>query len=135
MARQAHDVSDGELAVMQVLWDRGPSPIRQIADVLFPDGGPALYATVQKQLERLEAKGFVARDRAQHVHVFSAAVDREELIGRRVRMLVEKLCGGSLVPLLSHLARARELSDAERKALRELVQKRGESSGNKPAKP
>ena len=135
MARQTHDVSDGELQVMQVLWDRGPSPIRQIADVLYPAGGPALYATVQKQLERLESKGFVARDRAQHVHVFSAAVDRDELIGRRVRSLVEKLCGGSLVPLLSHLARARDLSDAERKALRDLVQNRGESPRNKPRKP
>ena len=134
MARQAHDASDGELSVMQVLWNRGACPIRQITDVLYPDGGPALYATVQKQLERLEAKGFVARDRAQHVHVFRAMVDREELIGRRVSSLVDKLCGGSLVPLLSHLARARKLTDAERKALRDLVQKHGQPSVNKPRK-
>ena len=40
MARQVKDVSDGELAVAQVLWDRGPSSIRQIADLLFPGGGP-----------------------------------------------------------------------------------------------
>jgi len=135
MARPTQDVSDGELQVMQVLWDRGPSPIRQIADVLYPAGGPALYATVQKQLERLESKAFVARDRAQHVHVFSAAVDRDELIGRRVRSLVTKLCGGSLVPLISHLARARDLSEAERKALRDLVQSRGEPPRSKPRKP
>lgn len=132
MARQMADVSDGELSVMRVLWDRGPASIRQIADVLFPRGGPALYATVQKQLERLESKKFVARDRAQHVHVFSAAIDREELLGRRIRSLVDKLCGGSLVPLLSHLAAARELSDAERKALRALVRKRGEPPADKP---
>jgi len=124
MARHVKDVSDGELAVLQVLWDRGPASIRQLADVLFPGGSAAHYATVQKQLERLEAKGFVRRDRSLYVHQFSAAVPRDELIGRRVRAVVDKLCGGSLVPLLSHLAHAPELTDAERKMLRALVQKR-----------
>ncbi|HSZ57915.1 MAG TPA: BlaI/MecI/CopY family transcriptional regulator [Tepidisphaeraceae bacterium] len=124
MVGRSNDVSDGELAVLEVLWERGPAAIRQVTDQLFPGGSTAHYATVQKQLERLEAKAFVARDRTLHVHLFSAAVGRDELIGRRVRAVVDKLCGGSLVPLLSHLAHARELTDAERRALRELVEKR-----------
>jgi BlaI family transcriptional regulator, penicillinase repressor len=132
MARQIKDVSDGELAVAQVLWDRGPSSIRQIADLLFPGGGPAHYATVQKQLERLEAKGFVRRDRALHVHLFSAAVTRDELIARRIRAVADKLCGGSLVPLLSHLARAREFTEEQRRALRELVERGGGPAPRKP---
>ena len=127
MAKGREDVSDGELAVLEVLWQRGPSAIRQVTDRVFPGGSTAHYATVQKQLERLEAKGFVARDRSLHVHLFSATVARDELIGRRVRAVVDKLCGGSLVPLLSHLAEARELTDAERRALRELVEKRATS--------
>ena len=131
MPRETRDISDGELSVMQVLWDRGAAPIRQITDVLYPDGGAALYATVQKQLERMESKGFVIRDRSQHVHVFSAAVERDDLIGRRIRSVVDKLCGGSLVPLLSHLARARELSETERKALRQLIEKRGDTPPGK----
>jgi predicted transcriptional regulator len=123
MTDKAHDVSDGELAVLEVLWRRGSCAIRQITDEVFPRGSAAHYATIQKQLERLEAKGFVARDRALHVHLFTASVGREELIGRRVRAVVDKLCGGSLVPLLSHLAESRELTDAQRKALRDLVEK------------
>ena len=125
------DVSDGELAVLEVLWARGAVPIRQVVDEVFPGGSAVHYATVQKQLERLEAKQYVRRDRSLHVHLFSATVGREELIGRRVRAVVEKLCGGSLVPLLSHLAQAKELSAAERKALRELVEKRGGKRGSK----
>lgn len=124
MAREIKDVSDGELAVLQALWDRGPASIRHLTDLLFPGGSAAHYATVQKQLERLEGKGFVTRDRSLYVHQFSAAIARDELIGRRVRAVVDKLCGGSLVPLLSHLAHAKELTDTERKALRELVEKR-----------
>jgi predicted transcriptional regulator len=118
------DVSEGELAAMRLLWEHGPASIRQLTDRLYPGGGQIQYATVQKQLERLEAKGFVHRDRSLFVHVFSAAVSREELIGRRVRSVVDKLCGGSLVPLLTHLAQADELSDAERKALRDLLERR-----------
>lgn len=131
MARKVNDVSDGELAVLEVLWSRGAAAIRQVTGQLFPGGSAAHYATVQKQLERLEAKGFVRRDRNLHVHLFSAAVGREELIGRRVRAVVDKLCGGSLTPLLSHLAEARELSEEQRKTLRGMVDRMGGDRGGK----
>jgi predicted transcriptional regulator len=81
----------------------------------------AQYATVQKLLERLEAKGYVRRDRSASVHVFAAAVGRDELIGRRLRSLADKLCGGSLTPLLSHLLQSGPLSAEERRSLRELI--------------
>ena len=122
MPREPQDVTEAELAVMQRLWDVGRASIRQLTDGLYgADAGAAQYATVQKQLERLEAKGFVARDRSLYVHVFSPAIDRDELIGRRIRAMAEKLCGGSLVPILSHLARSKGLSPEEREALRELI--------------
>ena len=122
MPRERQDITEAELGVMQVLWDRGPSAIRQITDVLYRgEADAAQYATVQKQLERLEAKGFVHRDRSLFVHVFSAAVQREELIGRRLREMADKLCGGSLAPILSHLARTERRTRDERRALRELI--------------
>jgi predicted transcriptional regulator len=121
MPREAQDITEAELAVMQVLWDHGKASIRQLTDVLYPYGGAAQYATVQKQLERLEAKGFVARDRSLYVHVFSAAVGRDDLIGRRLKAMADKLCGGSLTPILSHLVRAGKLSEQERQALRDLM--------------
>src|SRR5215212_10170237 len=110
MPREPQDITEAELAVMWRLWDAGRASIRPVADALHgAEASPAQYATVQKQLERLEAKGFVTRDRSLYVHVFSAAIDRDELIGRRIRAMAEKLCEGSLVPILSHLARARGL--------------------------
>jgi predicted transcriptional regulator len=123
MPREAQDVTEAELAVMRRLWDVGRASIRQLADALYgSDAGAAQYATVQKQLERLESKGFVSRDRSLYVHVFSPAVNRDELIGRRIRAMAEKLCGGSLVPILSHLARSTGLSEKERQALRDLIE-------------
>ena len=122
MPREPQDVTEAERSLMQRLWEAGRASIRQLTDDLYPGGGAAQYATVQKQLERLEAKGFVKRDRSLFVHLFEPAVDRDELIGRRIRSMAEKLCGGSLVPILSHLARSKTLTDKERSALRDLIE-------------
>jgi BlaI family penicillinase repressor len=121
MDTPARDVTDAELAVLQTLWDRGPSTIRQITDVLYPDVSDASYATVQKLLDRLEEKGHVGRDRGGHAHLFRALTDRDTLVGQRLRCVAEKLTGGMLAPLLTHLVRAEALSSAERRELRALI--------------
>src|SRR5581483_3295742 len=121
MARTPQDVTDAELAVLELLWKQGPATIRMLADAIYPRGTSAHYATVQKLLERLEAKGFVSKARGPAAHTYSAAVDREELIGRRLQATAEKLCGGSLTPLLIHLVKARRLSSKERQELRSLI--------------
>jgi predicted transcriptional regulator len=122
MARTPQDVTDTELAVLQLLWDQGPATIRRITDALYPQGGTAHYATVQKLLDRLEAKGCVSRDRRPPAHTFSAVIGRDDLIGRRLEDVAEKLCGGSLTPLLTHLVRARRLNSREREELRALIE-------------
>ena len=121
MARTPHDVTDAELGVLQLLWETEAATIRQLTDALYPGGGTAQYSTVQKLLERLEAKGFVRRDRAGAAHSFVATVGRDALIGRRLQDVAEKLCGGSLTPLLTHLARTRRLNERERQELRALI--------------
>jgi BlaI family transcriptional regulator, penicillinase repressor len=121
MARTPQDVTETELALLQALWEGGPSTIRQLAARLYPGGGASEYATVQKLLERLEGKELVRRDRSAMAHTFRAAIAREELMGRRLEDMADKLCGGSLTPLLTHLVRTRRLSARERRELRELI--------------
>src|SRR4051794_11433226 len=93
------DVTEAELAVLEVLWaaagagadagaGAGAAPtIRDITDRLYPGKGSAHYATVQKLLDRLAAKGFVARapGAAGLAHRFRATVARDELVARRLR--------------------------------------------------
>lgn len=121
MPRTPQDITEAELAVLQVLWEQSSATIRHITDLLYPQGRAAQYATVQKLLERLESKGCVRRDRRSSVHVFAAAVEREELVGRRLQALAEKLCGGSWTPLLTHLVQSQRLSNQDRQALRALI--------------
>jgi len=123
MEREPDNVTDAELAVLQVLWDSPAATIRQIAEAIYPAATDAKYATVQKLLERLEEKGHVERDRSQHAHQFSARTSRDMLVGRRLRAMAEELTGGMMAPLLAHLVRAEALTAVERRELRELIDK------------
>jgi predicted transcriptional regulator len=98
-----------------------------LTDLLYPEGTGSQYATVQKLLDRLEAKGCVGRDREVWPHVFRATVAREELIGRRLQATADKLCDGSLAPLLTHLVRRSELTADERQSLRSLLDELGKN--------
>jgi predicted transcriptional regulator len=126
MGRTPQDVTDAELAVLHVLWDRGPATRRQITDVLYPGGGASPYTTVQKLLERLETKGHVRQERGPYGLLFSAVTDRHELISRRLRDVADKLCGGSLTPLLMNLVRAKPLTSRELQELHDLIQQAGQ---------
>jgi predicted transcriptional regulator len=110
-----------ELAVLEALWQSGPSTIRQLMLRLYPGGASAEYATVQKLVERLEAKGCIRRDRSAFVHTVEASVERQRVIDLQLRDVAERLCEGSLTPLLMHLVQGATLSAAERKQLREML--------------
>jgi predicted transcriptional regulator len=121
MARTPQDITDAELSVLQVLWDEGRRTIRELTDTLYPSGTGVHYATVQKLLERLEAKKFVKRDRSAWPHGFDPLVGRDDLITRRLQTTADKLCDGALAPLLTSLVRGTKLSSEERHSLRSLL--------------
>jgi len=121
MSRPPVDVTDAEFAVLEALWDSGPQTIRELTGRLYPSVSVSDYATVQKLLERLEAKQFVHRDRASHRHVFRALRERSEMVGSQLQMVADKLCDGSLTPVLLHLVQAGKLSKSDRETLRKLL--------------
>ena len=116
------DVTGAELAVLQEIWDLGTATIRQLTDRVYPRGSASAYATVQKLLERLEDKQCVRRDRSAMAHTFAAAVSRDAVIGKHLRDVAEKLCGGSLTPLLTNLLQANAIGPEERAQLRKLLE-------------
>jgi len=121
MARAAPDVTDAELAVLQGLWERGACTRRQLSELLYPNDPASQYTTVQKLLERLEAKGFVGQERDAGGLRFRPTVERDELISQRLLALAEKLCDGSVTPLFMNLVRAKRLTAAEVDALRQYL--------------
>ena len=121
MARLFRDVTEGELRVLNVLWDEGATTIRQLTDTLYSERTAGQYATIQKLLERLEGKGFVRRSRSSRAHLFRATIGREELIGWGLQELADGLSGGSMLSLFSELAKPSRLTEKERQTLRKLV--------------
>jgi predicted transcriptional regulator len=121
MTREALNVTDAELAILEVLWSKGGATIAELTSAIYGKRTTSRYATVQKLLERLETKGCVSRDRSGFAHRFTAAVGRDELIDHRLREVAEKLCEGSLTPLLLHLVGTTRLSPSQRKRIHQMI--------------
>lgn len=114
-------ITDGELSILQVLWDRGEATSREIATVLYEEVTDPKIASVQKLIERLEAKGCVRRDRRERAHRFLPLVSHEQFLRSRLQALADRLCGGEVTPLVTTLLRSKGLSRADREQLRRLV--------------
>ncbi len=121
MARTPQDVTDAELSILQVLWELPTATVRNLVERLYPEGTLSLTATVQKLLERLESKKCVKRNRKTWPHQFSAGIQRDELIVRRLQTTADKLCAGEIHPLLTSLVKARGLTAEDRQSLRGLL--------------
>ena len=121
MARKPQDVTEAELAILERLWEVGPSSVRNLAESLYGTASTSSTATVQKLLGRLEGKGFVRRDPSVWPRLFRAVTERSELIGRRLQITADELCEGSLGPLLTHLVRSGSLSRGDRTKLKSLL--------------
>lgn len=114
-------VTGAELKVLEELWRRGEATIADLRDSLYPEGGGSKFATVQKLLSRLAAKGFVRRRKDVANWVFLPLVARDELIGGELRRVAERLGGNSKTPLLTYLVETGELTAKERAHLRQLL--------------
>ena len=131
-------ISETEQAVLKVLWDRGPGPVREILAALVEQGHSWAYTTVQTLLTRLMAKGYVAADRTGPAHVYRAAVSRGELLQQRLSDLADTFCEGTASPLMLALVEGSEFTAEEIARFRELLDKleaesaRGRKKGGKP---
>jgi len=122
-------LANAELAVMELLWQQERLTARQLQEELYPHATRAQHGTVQKLLQRLEEKGFVERDRSLPVHLFSARISRQAYAAEQLETLAEKLTGGSLAPLITHLMEEKKISRAEIQRLRRVLEGRESKRG------
>ena len=121
MKARSPSISDTEMAVLQVLWERGPGTVREIDAVLRRRGRRWAYTTVLTLLQRLEAKGYVQSDKRAMAHVFRPRVTRERLLLRRLKDLARQLTDGLAAPLVLALVKEHELSPEDIEQLRGLL--------------
>lgn len=122
MTRKPAPVTDTELAILEVLWDRRSCTVREIVEVLYRERSRALHATVKSLLERLQAKGFIACDNSGFAHRFSARVSRAQYVRHQLEKLAESHFGGALAPMLLTLVPKMKLSRNDRAAIVKLIE-------------
>ena len=115
-----------ELRIMETLWSKGPSSIRELQEA-FPESGRPAYTTVQTVVYRLEFKKAVRRtSKVSNAHVFEAVVSRSSAQHRMIDDLVA-LFGGKPLPIMAHLIESGRLTPEEvreaQRALRNLAKK------------
>src|SRR5262245_19014409 len=115
-----------ELGIMETLWSKGASSIRELLEA-FPESERPAYTTVQTVVYRLEAKKAIRRiSKAGNAHLFEAVVSRNSAQHRMIDELVA-LFGGKRLPIVTHLIESGKLTPEEvreaRKALRNLSRK------------
>ena len=124
-------LANAELAVMDLLWEQDGLTARLMREQLYASASKAQHGTVQRLLQRLEDKGFVARDRELPVHLFSAVISRQAYASSQLESLADKLTGGSLAPMITHLLEQKKISRAEIKRLRQVLNVQRDGGGRK----
>jgi predicted transcriptional regulator len=112
--------TDAELAILRVLWERGPSTVRQVHEVLGRER-PAGYTTALKLLQIMTTKGLVERDERDRTHVYRARVSEDDTQRQLVRDLLDRAFGGSSTRLVMQALAARHASPDELREIRKLI--------------
>ena len=112
--------TDSELLILGVLWDRGPSTVRQVHEGL-PKRGTIGYTTVLKLLQIMYEKGLVERDESRRAHVYRARVARETTQRGLVEELLQKGFGDSRDELMLRLLESKPPSAEELERIRRLL--------------
>jgi predicted transcriptional regulator len=127
MSRNPPLPTDAELRLLRVLWERGPSTVREVQDRL-PQSDATGYTTVLKLLQIMHAKGLVVRDESSRTHVYAAAVPPESTQKRLVADLMERAFGGAAHRLVLQALSPELASPEELARIRALVAALPESS-------
>jgi BlaI family penicillinase repressor len=120
------DPTEAELGILQVLWRKGPSSVREVWSELGEKSG---YTTILKFLQIMLEKRLVRRDEKKMTHVYEAAVAQRTTEERLVAGLMNRAFGGSASQLVLRALSAKPVSSAE---LREIQGLLAQEKGGRP---
>jgi predicted transcriptional regulator len=110
--------TDAELAILRVLWARGPSTVRQVAEDMGREGG---YTTVLKLLQIMTEKRLVRRDESARTHVYEAAFSQDHTERQLVTDLLDRVFDGSAAKLVLQALAATKAGPEELDEIKKLI--------------
>ncbi len=114
-------LTDLQVAIMQVLWEKGEASVAEISEALRPERALA-QTTVATLLTRLEKRGAVIHRNRARQYLYRATISESEVRGSMVGELTERLFGGDVTALMSHLLTARDISAGDLARVKRLVE-------------
>jgi BlaI family penicillinase repressor len=125
--KNAPKPTDAEVEILSILWQRGPSAVRDVHDTLNGQRRPVGYTTVLKQMQMMFEKGLLRRDESQRAHVYAAVYGQEQTQQQLVGDLLDKAFAGSAMNLVMQALATTRASAEELSQIRELLdqQERG----------
>lgn len=119
--RRSQTLTEAELRVMNVLWEKGSATAQQVLEHL-PEKLDLAYNSVLTTIRVLEKKGYLKHTKDGRAHIYEPVIAREEASRSEVRHLVGRFFGNSHELLLLNLLEERNLGADELKRLRQMLQ-------------
>jgi len=120
--KTSQTLTEAELRIMQVLWQKGPGSVQQILDAI--PGNPSLaYNSVLTTIRILERKGYVGHAKDGRAHIFTARVAEEEASRSEIRHLVSRFFRNSHEDLVLNILEDRGVAPEELNRLREMLER------------
>ena len=113
--------TDAELAILRILWERGPSTVRQVHEQLARDR-QAAYTTALKLLQIMTEKGLVDRDERERTHIYKAKLTEDQTQRQLVRDLLDRAFGGSAGKLVMQALATKRASADELREIKRLIE-------------
>jgi predicted transcriptional regulator len=112
--------TDAELSILRVLWDRGPSTVREVHEALSRthDSG---YTTILKLMQIMTDKGLVVRDESNRAHVYATSISEQRTQRQLLGDLIERAFAGSPAKLVMQALSANKASAEELTAIRQVL--------------
>jgi predicted transcriptional regulator len=117
--------TDAELAILRVLWAKGPSTVRQVHEAMA-GARETGYTTTLKLMQIMTEKRLVSRDESARTHVYAARATEAHTQGQLVADLLERAFGGSAATLVQRALSTHRASDEELREIRKLIERHEE---------
>jgi BlaI family transcriptional regulator, penicillinase repressor len=125
--KPSETLTEAELRIMQVIWQKGPGTVQQIQDALnHPAADLLAYNTVLTTVRILERKGYVEHSKDGRAHVYSPLVEREEASRSEIRHLVSRFFQDSHKDLVLNILEDRGIAPQELDRLRKMLERSDE---------
>jgi predicted transcriptional regulator len=115
--------TDAEIGLLEILWNRGPSTVRDLhVELCAIEGKNIVYTTVLKLLQIMTEKGLVTRDESARSHIYVAALSRESVQHSMLSKISQRLFGGSVQRLVLGALSGQRADVAELEAIKRDIE-------------